>query len=50
MPGKPGDVRPHRVAVRADARGFANDGEIEMRDAAAARAHALDRKGKKAVG
>src|ERR1035437_4091064 len=48
--GERGDFGAHGVAVRADARSLANQGEVKMGDAAAARAHALDRKRKKAVG
>src|SRR5262245_552011 len=48
--GKPGDICPHSVAMGADARGFAYDCEIEMRDAAFAGAHAIDCKCKKTVG
>ena len=36
--------------MRADARRLAHDGDVEMGDAAAARAHALDREGEEAVG
>src|SRR6202048_4424267 len=42
-PGDLGDPRAHGVAVRADFGPFANQGYIEMGDAAAARGDAVDR-------
>ena len=48
--GDLGDARTDGVAMRADARRLAHDGDVEMRDASAARAHPLDREGQKAVG
>src|SRR5512139_1797785 len=48
--GKPGDVCPHRIAMLTDARGFAHNREVEMRDAAAPGAHAIHSKDKEAVG
>ena len=48
--GKLGDVGAHGVAMRADARGLAHDGDVEMGDAAAARVEALDREGEEPVG
>ena len=48
--GDLGDARAHGVAVRADARRLADHGDVEMGDASAARAHALDRKGEEPVG
>ena len=47
--GDLGDARAHGVAVRADPRRLADDRDIEMRDASAARLHALDRKVEEAV-
>ncbi len=48
--GDLGDARAHRVAVRPDARRLADDGDVEMRDASAARAHALDRECEETIG
>ena len=47
--GDVGDARADRVAMRADARRLADHGGVEMRDDAAAGAHALDREGEEAV-
>ena len=49
-PGDLGDARAHRVAMRADPRRLAHDGDVEMRDAPAACARALDREGEEPVG
>src|SRR5262249_46311526 len=38
------------IAVRTDARRLADDGDVEMRDASAARAHAFDREHQKTIG
>src|SRR6266403_1260740 len=43
QPGDLGDARAHGVAVRANFRTLANQGHIEMRDAAAARGDPLKR-------
>ena len=48
--GDLGDARAHRVAMRADARRLADDGDVEMGDAPAAGAHPLDREGEEPVG
>ena len=40
----------HGVAMRADARRLAHDGDVEMRDAAAALGHALDREFQELIG
>src|SRR5258708_5175819 len=45
-----GDALAHGVAMRADAGRFADHVDVEMGDAAAARAHPLDRKGEETVG
>ena len=50
MPASSAMLRAHGVAMRPDPRRLAHDGEIEMRDAAAARGDALDREGEEAVG
>src|SRR5262249_5713394 len=49
-PGQVGDVGAHAVAVLSDARGFAHDREVEMRDAAAARSYALNGESEKTIG
>ena len=47
--GDLGDPGPHGIAVRADSRRLADDGDIEMGDAAAASAHPVDREGQKFI-
>ena len=49
MPAMRGDARTHGVAVRRDARRFAHDADVEMRDHAGAGAHAFAGEGEKAV-
>src|SRR6476659_9806864 len=44
------DAPAHRVAVRTYPRGLAHDGRVKVRDAPAARLHAFDGEGKKAIG
>src|SRR5260370_1452158 len=48
--GDLGDTGTHRVAMRADARRLAHDGDVEMGDAPIPRAHALDREGQEPIG